>query len=560
MASCSGRGSSNNTFELILYVDQASQNATNNTTIVNWRLELASLGSYSFSQWGSTCNVNIDGTTVYNEYSQKSLSSGQRITIASGSHTISHNSDGSKSINFNASYTQGNSTYYTPGNISCSGSMTLTTIPRASEPTLSESPFNIGEAITIYTNRKSDNFTHKIYFNYGTNKILIASNVTTSYKFNTSEYSDIFFNAIPNSTSGFGNFSVETYNGNSHIGTKSVNFEALVPENIIPNIDSIILEEGEEKIKGDIKLFVQNISKLKVSIKASGNKGSTIKLYKVEVNDAIYNSANFITDVLKKDGRLSVYISVTDTRGRIVSTIQEVFVYKYFFPFLDSSEFERTNEQGKEEEEGTYIHSKIKAWFSALNLYNYITLKVYYKKKNESEYTFFNEFIFSTSLPIPTDLPVQETTFEPDVLIPNADVDSSYSVKIIYYDKISELMNTSFERIFEMPSAFTTLDFLFNGKGIAAGKVSEEECFDMGFLMLFSNGIKAKTVSEGDANDYKYGGFYYFTSNNLNIPGECFLFIIGNKIKTIQIAFLLEKDEIYRRNFINENWSEWKLR
>ena len=89
MASCSGKGSNNNTYQLVLTVTQGTQDIQNNETNVNWELVLNSTGSYSFSDWGSTCSVNIAGETVYNNWSQKSISAGGSITIASGSSSLS---------------------------------------------------------------------------------------------------------------------------------------------------------------------------------------------------------------------------------------------------------------------------------------------------------------------------------------------------------------------------------------------------------------------------------------------------------------------------------------
>ena len=49
--------------------------------------------------------------------------------MKSGTQTIAHDSDGSKTINISFSVTDGAGKSYTPGNASKSGTMTLTTIP-----------------------------------------------------------------------------------------------------------------------------------------------------------------------------------------------------------------------------------------------------------------------------------------------------------------------------------------------------------------------------------------------------------------------------------------------
>lgn len=129
MASFSANGSINSSFKLELNVWENWTNTAENYSSVHWEVILRSTGGYSFSTIGSTVVVNVDGQ-VYNAYSQKSLSAGGSITIASGDKNVYHNSDGSKTIYCSASYTQSTTAYYTPGNMSCGGNVGLTNIPR----------------------------------------------------------------------------------------------------------------------------------------------------------------------------------------------------------------------------------------------------------------------------------------------------------------------------------------------------------------------------------------------------------------------------------------------
>lgn len=129
MANWSATGSINGNFRLELNVWENWVNNAENYSSVHWEVILRSTGAYNFQLIGSTIAVNVDGE-VYNAYSQKNLSAGGAITIASGDKNIWHNTDGSKSIYCSASYTQTSSAYYTPGNMSCGGDMWLTHIPR----------------------------------------------------------------------------------------------------------------------------------------------------------------------------------------------------------------------------------------------------------------------------------------------------------------------------------------------------------------------------------------------------------------------------------------------
>lgn len=129
MASWSATGSINGNFRLELNVWENWVNNAENYSSVHWEVILRSTGGYSFQTIGSTVSVNVDGE-VYNAYSQKDLSAGGAITIASGDKNIWHDANGNKSIYCSANYTQSSSAYYTPGNMSCGGWTDLTYIPR----------------------------------------------------------------------------------------------------------------------------------------------------------------------------------------------------------------------------------------------------------------------------------------------------------------------------------------------------------------------------------------------------------------------------------------------
>lgn len=128
MASWSATGSINGNYRLELNVWE-NWTSMDNYSSVHWEVILRATGNYSFSTIGSTIVVNVDGE-VYNAYSQKSLSAGGAITIASGDKNVWHNADGTKAIYCSASYSQSSSASYTPGNMSCGGNMWLSNIAR----------------------------------------------------------------------------------------------------------------------------------------------------------------------------------------------------------------------------------------------------------------------------------------------------------------------------------------------------------------------------------------------------------------------------------------------
>lgn len=554
-----GSGTNNGTYKLILTVNQQSQDISKNTSTVKWTLELKSTGSYSFATWGSTCKVYIDGAEVYNAWSQKSISAGGSIIIASGTRTITHNSDGKKSISYNAEYNEGSTKYYTPGYISCSGNLSLDTIPRASKPSLITYPestrnFNIGESIIIHCNRKSTNFKHTAWLNYGSSKIKIAENITDNFKFDTSKYLDTFYKYIPNNTQGVGNISLDTYNGDQLIGTDSVEFIANVPIDIVPTIDSVQIDEADENIKSNFDIFIKDVSKLKIKVNASGINYSTIKSYKIEVNGAIYNTKEAETDVIRKSGENEIKITITDSRGRETSTINKINVMNYFLPFFGDGVVDRTDSMGFSSEDGTNISTVIDVNYCLLNGENVVWSQLSYKKKNEIKYTDLEPQILDSGRNL------NENILQLYYKIKDIDVDSSYDVKVTIYDSICEYKNISIKKIWEVSTGYTTLDYLTGGKGVAIGKVAEKEGLEIALVTTFLRGINCIEVDAGDANDYMLAGFYHFSENNLNIPlnEKNFMLIIGNKSECIQISIITKTAEIYVRSFQTNSWSNWR--
>lgn len=101
-----------------------SQSIADNTSTISWTLK----GGGSASGYYLTQNITltVNGTTVYSTGQTPQIKLWNGTTVASGTATIAHNNDGTKT--FSASCTAG--IYEWSPNVSGSGSWTLDTIPR----------------------------------------------------------------------------------------------------------------------------------------------------------------------------------------------------------------------------------------------------------------------------------------------------------------------------------------------------------------------------------------------------------------------------------------------
>ncbi|HEM3867802.1 TPA: hypothetical protein U1V35_001016 [Streptococcus suis] len=325
-----------NSLHLNVYIDQASQNIAANSSTVNWRVTVSRTGNYyTYNQSGdSTLVVTIDGVQVHSS-NPRWATSGEEVQLASGSRTISHNADGSKSVSISANFNPNNGIH---GRIITSGNLGLTTIPRSSSVSVGSGV--IGSSITININRQSSSFKHTVRYRWGNKQGTIASNVDTS---TTWTIPLDFANDIPNSTSGTGTIYVDTYSGSTKTGTQSTTLTASVPASMKPTFTGVTLADHNTAAQSLIpgNTFIQVISNIKVTFNGgTGSYGSTITGYKAEIvgKNQTTNANGGTLGIMNYNGTITVRASVSDSRGRWSDTKDvSVTVLEYFAPALSFS-------------------------------------------------------------------------------------------------------------------------------------------------------------------------------------------------------------------------------
>ena len=221
-------------YTLKLEVTETATSTANNTSTLSWKLTLLTGSSY-FSGVRVGYTVKIDGTTVgslnYTNATAKSMNKNDSWEMASGTTTVTHGTDGSKTIAAGAITAVLNTqTGNIVPNISlASGSaLVLTTIPRASTIAISGSSTLMGTARTITITRASSSFTHTLTYAYGSASGTIAtktSSTSVSFTPPTSLAAQVESGAIRKS----GTITCTTYNGNTAIGTDTISFVAQIP-------------------------------------------------------------------------------------------------------------------------------------------------------------------------------------------------------------------------------------------------------------------------------------------------------------------------------------------
>ena len=324
-------------YYLRLWVDQVSQNISDNSSQVRLRLALTN-GAHTFADYDCTASVTVDGQTLSWSGRPSMLSQNSSIMLIDKTVTIRHDNDGKKSFGLSATFS--GSGGWSPGTLSISrNSFTLSTIPRSSSVSVSAGV--IGSLVTININRQSSSFKHTVRYSWAGKSGTIASNVDTSTSWTIPMD---FANDIPNSASGTGTIYVDTYSGSTKTGTQSTTLTASVPANIKPTFAGVSLSDlngAAQNLIPSGNTFIQVISNIKVSFNgAVGSYGSFITGYRAEIvgkNQATSSNGGSL-GIMNYNGTIKIRASVSDSRGRWSDTREvSATVLEYFAPALSFS-------------------------------------------------------------------------------------------------------------------------------------------------------------------------------------------------------------------------------
>lgn len=446
-----------------------SQSVANNTSTVTANVQLVSTGSsYTIvSSATKSGSLTINGTKYTFNFSA-ALSGNQTKTVFTKTVTVGHASDGTKTCAFSATCGINvtlSGTYY--GNVTASGSGVFNTIARAS--TISSVTASVAvngtNAVTVAITRASSSFTHTVVFTFGSYSQTVNNvGTSTSYAIPTN-----WLNAIPNGTSGTAKVTVTTYSGSTKIGSAvSKNFTLTVPATVVPTISAVTLSEGVSGLAAQFGGYVQAKSKLSVKITAAGALSSTIKTYKTVVQGVTFTGASITSGILMHSGTSTVTITVTDSRGRTASTTRSITVIPYAAPKIISFQGFRSLANGTENYEGTYVNSAVNFSISPVSNKNTASYTLEYKLQSATTWTALTS---GSVYALNSNIISASGAFS---------VDRSYDIRLTVKDFF-----TTVTSIFEIPTAFTLLDFNASGKGMAFGKVSEKDGIEIAMDVEF---------------------------------------------------------------------------
>ena len=438
----------------------ATQSIANNTSTISWTLSTA--GGYSSWMTERTVYVDIDGDRVF---SKTDAVDRYRGTIATGTKTISHNSDGTRSF----SVSLGAAIYY--ATIECTGSQTFTldTIARAS--TLSVSDGTLGTKTTLTADRKSSGFTHTITWECGNySGTLATKSSATSWSF-TPELK--LATTAPYGQKVYCSFTLSTYNGSTLVGTDSKTAWFTIPSSVKPTCTlSLSDSKGYASTYGG---YIQGESQLSVTINATQAYSSPISRYSASANGATYSAKTFTTSALKTVGANTISATVTDGRGRSGSISSNITVLAYSRPQITNLKVRRCNANGVEDDRGGYGKISFHCTITPLSNKNTKTCSLRYRQSGATAW------INAPAITL--------SAYDQDCNPPVIQMSDSHSYEVQI--NLTDAFGTA-SAVTSISTGYCLYHIPASGKGITFGGIAEGDGFNVKMPAVFTEDVSLK--------------------------------------------------------------------
>ena len=366
--------STSGSYTTTLTVNQTSQSTQNNQSTLTYSLTLTkNSGTGLWNNNSCPYSISIDGSVVASgsfTYDFRGTSAGYTITLkGSTTTTVNHNSDGTKTVACSASVNMDNEPYVYVMNPS--GDLALTTIPRASDVSVSNySIANTTGSISATITSKA-NFYHRWRWqmNDGTwsawaNKGLISSTTSTVTVANTTLLAQ-----LPSATSGSFNIEVATYSDSGYatlIGTKSATATVSVnTSNIKPSVSLGNIGLNSSPISGYAVAGYSKVQSAWTTTNSSGASGVTTYFTtshgSLATTSSTSTSGTTVSGVIPSASAnytLTLSAYAKDSRGAQSSTVSKtITVYGYTPPTATLTAYRVASSSSTTEDgAGTYAY------------------------------------------------------------------------------------------------------------------------------------------------------------------------------------------------------------
>ena len=480
--------------------NRTSSNIANNTSTIAW--SVTGSGDSGYVTCGDI-DIVINGTTVYNSAPSDRVDVWLGGVVASGTTTISHNADGSKS--FSASINA--AIYNYAQNCSGSGTWALDTIPRASNidkvantSGTTISTLNTGNDVRVYFTPKSTAFKYRVTVSMNGNSVQNnASGVSVSSTSQQYYQVNIPHTWLSNKESGTLAGKLETLNGTSVIGTDNWSISMVVPASVVPTIGAVSSApvNSNATING-WNIYVANYSKARITCSASGNSGSTISRFQISGDTTVtVNGTSLSYDInLTSSGTKTFTVKAIDSRGRSTGNKSiTINVTSYSTPTIQSFNVVRCDSNGNINAEGTSAKLSFVGYYSAIGN-NTATVNFAYKLASASTFSSLTNSATGSGGSVNGN--IISSTFA---------IANDYDLKIILKDSLGNAV----ERTVRLASVTRTLNVAKYGNGVAVGKMSTVSTngaagkFECGWDASFDKSVSIDGILNANKNIYMGG-------------------------------------------------------
>lgn len=341
--------SSHGTIGLNLSWSIQSQSIENNTSTIKWTLKSNGTMSSGYYVQAGPVTVVIGGKTVLNTKSRFNMR-GSGGYSESGTITIAHNEDGSKSVSMSVK-----AAIYS-ASVNCTGSKTysLNKINRYALISSATDFDDEGNPTVVYTNPAGD-MVSDIFVRL---KWLNADGVTQeatawsseldgsggSYTFDLTNYRTALRAACPNNNSLSVTVDLKSTLTVSGVSTEYHSEKAITMSvvNAAPQAGAVTFEDTDSAVSGitgDDQIIVQGQSTLHIVTAAStALKGASISSYVINFNGVNYDiTSDRYLDIIKPpySGTFVATVTTTDSRGNTATATAAIVITPWAAPSAD---------------------------------------------------------------------------------------------------------------------------------------------------------------------------------------------------------------------------------
>lgn len=363
-------GGTSNAYQFYLVVTLNSQSTANNTSNITVTHSANGRNGWGYSGFSTpTSTITVGGTQRVSSTVAGIPTNGSSVTLSTWTGNVTHNNDGTLSLAVSATYNPNTSGYsYVPRANTLSGTITLPTIPRASDVTVSNYTVANTTGSLSATITSKANFYHRWRWKVGSgswsgwnNKGLISTTSSTVTVSNSN-----LLNRTPNDKSATFTIEVATYSDSNyanHVGTKSAS--ATLTVTIKPSVSLGNIAINTSPISG---YAVAGYSTVKATWSATAGSGASngttyfsISAGSVTASSSTASSGTVTSTTVPGNASnytLTITAYTVDSRGlRSDNVSKSITVYGYQPPTATLSAYRVADSTSTTEDgAGTYVY------------------------------------------------------------------------------------------------------------------------------------------------------------------------------------------------------------